>query len=198
MKTRPSRRNRGFTLIELLVVIAIIAVLAAASFGMVNLAMKKARQTVARQVDASLEQAINNFYTEYGRLPSTSATPPASDSTPPIDTTTADGIKLLTILLGKETGTTMENPKQMKFLDVQEAKAKKGGIEYDAGGVPTGLYDPWGNGYRIVIDYDYDEDITPPTESLAVPSTSPLHGKHVIAYSMGVDKTGLKEAVHNW
>ena len=70
MKTPLHPPPNGFTLVELLVVIAIIAVLAGAGFAAGNAAIQKAKKTTALATCTALESAVNNFYTEYGAMPS--------------------------------------------------------------------------------------------------------------------------------
>lgn len=195
MKTHPFRRRSGFTLIELLVVIAIIAVLAAAGFGMGNIAMKKARKLTAQNVVSSVDQAIAGFYNEYGHLPDPSENATA-DTT--FNTASQDGVKLLTILLGKETGTNLKNPRGIAFLNVPAGKAKKNGLTYVSGSGSTieGLFDPWGNGYEIILDLDYNEEINDPTTGTG--GGSIIRGKRAAIYSKGDDKTFKTDDPKNW
>src|SRR5438874_12563173 len=64
------RRRRGFTMIEIIVVVIIIAVLAALIgprfFGEVG----KAKSAVAQQKVKVIERAIEKFYYEHNRFPS--------------------------------------------------------------------------------------------------------------------------------
>lgn len=198
MKTHSSRRHSGFTLVELLVVIAIIVVLAAAGFGAAMTAMKKAKTVKTKTVATSIEQAINQFYNEYSKLPDPSGTLSA-DSDPPLDTSSGEGLKLLTILLGKETGTDIQNTKRMVFLTVPEGKANKDGLIYEGDEI-KGLYDPFGSGYQVVLDGNYDEEIKPPenTSASTSSSTTVLRGRHCIVYSLGSDKKGKAEAIKNF
>ncbi len=177
MKTRPSSRRRGFTLIELLVVIAIIAVLAAAGFAGASRAIASAKRTSCKATATALELAINQFYGEYGRLPDVGET---------VTTDNGRGVELLSVLLGKESSSDkMMNPKGLNFLkDLKEGKGKKGGLMYEGGGsTPTGLYDPWGNGYEVSLDIDYDEEMTDPTSSGTI-----LRGRRVLVWTKGQDK----------
>jgi prepilin-type N-terminal cleavage/methylation domain-containing protein len=185
MKIPPSRRVRGFTLIELLVVIAIIAVLAAAGFAAGSAAVQKAKRTTAHSTAVALETAVNNFFTEYGSMPSTGT----SDAT--VKTNAGDGVTLCTILLGKETSSgTMLNTRAVNFLSVKSSKDKpsdnkpKDGMVYLDSGVPKGLYDPWGGGYSVIMDLDYDERVTP---APAGGGGRLLHGRRVAAWSNGAD-----------
>ncbi|HEY8960736.1 MAG TPA: type II secretion system protein [Luteolibacter sp.] len=205
MKTPPTRRQRGFTLVELLVVITIIIVLAAAGFAGAMKAMTKAKSLKAHTALTAVEQAVNQFYNEYGRLPAmTNATADAQ-----YETALEDGKKLLEPLLGKEDmtsgGSQVQNPKQLSFLTVQEGKIKgMGGVDglvYETGSNAKvrGLYDPWGHPYKLMLDNDYDEELAIKTGT----TTKNLHGRRVAVWSLGPDgkSDDLKTAaddVKNW
>ena len=187
MKTPSSRRKDGFTLVELLVVIAIIAVLAGAGFAAGNAAIQKAKKTTALATVVSLEQAVNQFYTEYGSMPS------AVTTDTEISINDAEGKKLTLTLLGMETGTTPLNPRAVKFLSAKEGKAKKNGIIYNTSGTAVdGIYDPWGGPYKLMLDGNYDERITvAPSGGTSVV----LNGRRVAAWSEGADyNVGKKPA----
>ena len=62
---------RGFTLIELLVVVAIIGVLSTVVMSSVNQARRKARDARRYQDLQSLRTALEMYYDDYGRYPST-------------------------------------------------------------------------------------------------------------------------------
>lgn len=180
MKNPSFRRKDGFTLVELLVVIAIIAVLAGAGFAAGNAAVQKAKKTTALATVVSLESAVNNFYTEYGSMPVT------GDSETEYKTDKgANGIPVLTTLLGIETGTSLLNPRMVKFLSVREGKNNKNGIILNTTGTTvTGLFDPWGGPYKMMLDVNYDEKLTfTPTGGKAVN----LNGRRVAAWSEGAD-----------
>lgn len=180
MKIQVSSRRCGFTLVELLVVIAIIAVLAAAGFAAGNAAIQKARKTTALAVCVALEGAVNNFYTEYGTMPAEGSGQTLAY------TDTAEGVSILEVLLGFDSADDL-NPRGIKFLNVKEGKAKKNGLIYsgDSGTSIDGLYDPWGNGYGMVLDLDYEEQVTPQRKAGANDST--LNGRRVVVWSDGAD-----------
>lgn len=179
MKTHPSRRQNGFTLVELLVVIAIIAVLAGAGFAAGQSAIQKAKKVTAQATCTALESAVNNFYTEYGSMPTTETT-----DTVIVDTKT-NITDFLNPLLGLETGTTPLNTRAIKFLSVREGKAKKNGLIYNTSGTTVeGLFDPWGGSYKVAMDGDYDEKVKP-TPSAGAGVT--LNGRRAAAWSNGAD-----------
>ena len=189
--TPPSiRRRNGFTLIELLVVIAIIVVLAAAGFGAGVIAMNHAKRLTSVASARAVEQAVNDFYTEYGSLP---------DVPNKLKTDSGEGVRLLNILLGFETmSNKMQNPKMVKFLSVVEAKnrRKEAGLLYTANGkAAQGLYDAWGSPFTVEMDTQYEERLRFSVGSKPVE----LNGRRVAVYSPGADKTlGTTDDVKTW
>ena len=63
------RAGRGFSLVELMVVIVIIGLLAGMVTINVRSYMMKARANTAKAEIATIVQALNTFYTTYGRYP---------------------------------------------------------------------------------------------------------------------------------
>ncbi len=63
------RSQSAFTLIELLVVIAIIAILIGLLFPAFKAVQNQARQTQAKNDLTQIVNAVNAFYTDYGRYP---------------------------------------------------------------------------------------------------------------------------------
>jgi prepilin-type N-terminal cleavage/methylation domain-containing protein len=196
MKTHSVRAARGFTLIELLVVIAIIAVLAGVGFSAGGSAIQKAKKTTCLAAAVSIESAVNNFYTEYGSMPSAGT----ADTT--VKTNEAAGKDLLKVLLGLETVAVDQrlNPRGIKFLSVKEGKANKNGIIYDATGATVdGMYDPWGGPFNVILDLDYDEKVAP---APSAGGGATLNGRRAAVWSNGADgvSTGGKatDDVKTW
>src|SRR5437867_7696446 len=68
MQKTPSR-SAAFTLIELLVVIAIIAILIGLLFPAFRAVQDQAKRTQAKNDLTQIVNAVNAFYTEYGKYP---------------------------------------------------------------------------------------------------------------------------------
>src|SRR5437016_14623487 len=62
-------RSSAFTLIELLVVIAIIAILIGLLFPAFRAVQNQAKQTQAKNDLTQIVNAVNAFYTDYGKYP---------------------------------------------------------------------------------------------------------------------------------
>lgn len=180
MKTQLLRRTNGFTLVELLVVITIIAVLAGAATPMAMSAIQKAKRTRALNTCVSIASAVNAYYTEYGAMPKDNMT---TDTR--VDTKT--DIDFLNVLLGTETGNTPLNTRALKLLNVEQGNGNKDGLIYTSGsaGTITGLYDPWGGRYFVMLDGDYDEKIEVQPAAAVRPTT--LHGRRVAVWTNGAD-----------
>ena len=186
MKAHPSHALRGFTLVELLVVIAIIAVLAGFATSMASTMIQKAKKTTCLATATAIETAVNNFYTEYGSMPSSGTADTTAAA--PLKTDATTGLDLLRVLLGIEpsTASPMYNPRGIKYLSVKEGKADKNGLIYKSDGSDiTGMFDPWGGAYNIILDLDYNEKITAKTKAETTSVT--LNGRRVAVWSDGAD-----------
>jgi len=144
------RSPRAFTLIELLIVIAIIGILMSLLFPDVNSAIDAARKAQAKNDVVQIATAVTAYETEYGRLPTNSATVSGD---------------LLTALTGQN---TTANPRGIVFLEVQAAKKGKSGTN------TTGFVDPWTTttAYAIALDTDYDNNVSVSTNGSASGSTT--------------------------
>jgi prepilin-type N-terminal cleavage/methylation domain-containing protein len=167
MKTSPvspAPPARGFTLIELLVVIAIIAILAAILVPTLAHAKTVAKRNVAKVEMLSLAAAIQQYETEYKRMPvSRNAQICASDNEDCKDFTygttavttygnpkyQASNAELLAILRGVD---RERNPRNIVFYE-PHISASDIGPGLDKNGL---LRDPWGNPYIISLDMDDD------------------------------------------
>ncbi len=188
MKTPSSHRARAFTLVELLVVISIIAVLASAGFTAGNAAIQKAKKTTCLATCVALEGAVNNFFTEYGMMPSDGT----NDTLVRTDGTNGSTELLKTLLGLTEAAPIPKNTRAIKFLSVREGKANatntggKNGLIYDTTGTTvTGLYDPWGGGYNVMMDCAYNEYITVTPKGST--TATRLNGRRCAVWSDGAD-----------
>jgi hypothetical protein len=106
----------------------------------------------------AISNAIDQFQTEYDRLPLPAGAAPGQDCD--CDTTAEAGI--LAILEGQH---PEQNPRLLNFLgDIPEASVAKGkprrGIYRENGKVA--LYDSWGHPYRVRLDLSGDGFVTDP------------------------------------
>jgi len=201
MKTQIMKNTKqGFTLVELLVVIVIIAVLATLGFAVGNGALQRARKVTAQAAATAVANSVEQFYSEYHVLPSTDSGAPEEDNgSSPYVTNVANGIELLDVLSGFE---DEQNERKIRFLNVKESEnGSRDGIVYNGtGDGVVGLFDPWGQPYYIILDYDYDGrlEFTP---SAAYPYNARLNNKRVAVYSLGTDSPSSakrKDLVKTW
>jgi prepilin-type N-terminal cleavage/methylation domain-containing protein len=187
----PREPGRAFTLIELLVVIAIIAILIGLLFPAFRGVQNQAKQTQAKNDLTQIVNAVNAFYTDYGRYPLPSGTTgdyytygPGGDQ--------ATNQALFTELRGC-TGNTGScpaaatlNTRQIVFIsppDVKNSANPRAGIGTDTANKGQ-YFDPWGRNYVIRIDADYSNQVANPYSANA--GASPLT-LGVIAWSLGSD-----------
>jgi len=178
MNAPTRRRSNGFTLVELLVVILIIAALATLGISAGLKQIDKAKRMASLAVAKGIESAVNNFFTEYGSMPGD-----GTETGDAVVKTDATGVEFLEILLGEDTDI---NTRGIKLLQVTEGKNNANGLIYDTtGDTVTGLYDPWGGPYHVMLDFDLNETVSPATAA-AVTATK-LNGRRVAVWSNGAD-----------
>ena len=176
------QNRKGFTLIELLVVIAIIAILLGLVFPVFQGVQDRAKKVQAKNDLTQVVTAMNAFYTEYGRYPTTATSDAAAIYGPGNLSSKA----LFDELRAKNTSSTALNSRQIVFISPAEDTSQinpKGKIGSDGQ-----FYDPSGSAYSIGMDADYDNQITPnPYGANNGAGASPIR-QGVIAWSLGKDK----------
>ena len=178
----PMQKNSSaFTLIELLVVIAIIAILIGLLFPAFRAVQNQAKQTQAKNDITQIVNAVNAFYTDYGKYPLVTA-----------DTTYGPGGTANNVLLDALRGVdTANNPRQIAFINppyVKDPANPRSGIGTPTGTGPGRYFDPWGTQYDVRIDGEYNNQLTNPYVADTGAGPSPL-SIGVIAWSLGADQT---------
>jgi hypothetical protein len=142
-------------------------------------------QTIASAV--ALESAVNNFHLEYDVLPTADGH---------LRTDGSDGARFLSVLLGKEEGSSKQNFRDIKFLSVREAKGRKNGLSYSAtGNRVEGLYDSWGNPFIVKMNVKKEDKL----RFMLGDRFIELQGRTVAVYSAGKDeKPGTADDVKTW
>ncbi len=180
---QPRQNRRGFTLIELLVVISIIAILMGLLFPAFKGVQDQAKKTQAKNDLTQIVTAINAFYTEYGQYP---CGPQAGGDANDFFTSNDNDRKTImdTLRVPFPTTPPAMNPKGVVFLQPPSVKNDTAGNRKGGVGSDGIFYDPWGTGYRIRMDNNYNTLVVNPYTSNAGFSTL---NTGVIAWSFGKD-----------
>jgi hypothetical protein len=174
-------------------VMSVGSVVVVLSFFAAQVAIKKAN-LIKTKVDAvAAEAAIVQFFQEYSKLPSVGA------GSAEFRTEGEAGVQLLTILMGREVnGGSVQNSRHVPFLSVTTGEhRKRGGLIYRSvtGGSVVGLFDAWGNPFRVILDDDYDEVI----RFTYGGKPEVVKGERVLVASKGPDGVeGTEDDVKSW
>jgi prepilin-type N-terminal cleavage/methylation domain-containing protein len=179
----PCRSTHAFTLIELLVVIAIIAILVSLFFPTLFGMLERAKNVQAKNDLTQIVNAVNAFYTDYGKYPLATN-----------ENTIANNADLFYTLRAVANGANagdVVNPRKIVFINppnVKNTATPRSGIGSDGQ-----YYDPWGTPYRLRIDVgtsgvgSYDNQIANPyTQDTGAGPLNLSIG--VIAWSFGKDR----------
>jgi len=192
MHPRTAERHRAFTLIELLVVIAIIAILVGLLFPAFKAVQNQARNTQAKNYLTQIVNAVNAFYTDYGRYPVSGTTEVTfgPGGSPTTNETLFRELRGCTAAAGSCAGAASLNTRQIVFIsppDVKNSTAPRSGIGTATGNVGQ-YFDPWGTNYFVRIDGDYSNQVANPYTANA--GATPNLQLGVIAWSVGPDASG--------
>ena len=184
------RLHRAFTLIELLVVIAIIAVLIGLLFPAFRAVQDQAKRTQAKNDLTQIVNAVNAYYTDYGKYPLVTA-----------DTTYGTGGTANDLLFNelRSTAAATQNPRQIVFISppsVKDPSNPRSGIALQAttiNGISVAVgdfVDPWGTPYNVRVDGSYDNSVPNPygAQTAGGAGLDPLPSG-VIGWSRGKDQT---------
>ncbi len=189
---RPLQNHeRAFTLIELLVVIAIIAILIGLLFPAFKAVQNQARQTQAKNDLTQIVNAVNAFYTDYGKYPLVTTD---NKIYGPTGSLNADLFYTLRAVASGANAGDVANPRKIVFIsppDVKDPANPRSGIGTAAATVGQ-YFDPWGKAYNVEIDGGYDNTVANPYTANA--GATPNVQLGVIAWSLGTDGSGATGA----
>jgi prepilin-type N-terminal cleavage/methylation domain-containing protein len=178
----PSRSTRAFTLIELLVVIAIIAILVGLLFPAFKAVQNQARQTQAKNDLTQIVNAVNAFYTDYGKYPIVTADTIITSSSTPAQLDIMCTLRAVTC--GLNTANAI-NTRQIAFISPPYVKNDTAGNRRSGvSSTDNQYYDPWGTPYLMEINGTYDNQLPNPYSLNAGPTALVIG---VIAWSFGAD-----------
>jgi prepilin-type N-terminal cleavage/methylation domain-containing protein len=191
----------GFTLIELLVVIIMIGILAGLLFPAFQGVQNQAKRVQAKNDLTQIVNAVNAFYTEYGKYPLaagvTTDTTFGPGGSPATNKTLFTELRGCTAAAGSCPAAAVINTRQIVFIsppDVKDGANPLLGIAtrtvtVNGVSIPLGSYvDPWGTNYVIRIDGDYNNQVANPYTANAGATPNLTIG--VIAWSLGKDGLG--------
>jgi type II secretory pathway pseudopilin PulG len=177
----------------LLAVIAIIVILVGLLFPAFKAVQNQARQTQAKNDLTQIVNAVNAFYTDYGKYPL--ATGITTDYTYgpggnlATNQTLFTELRGCTAVAGSCPAAATINTRLIPFIsppDVKNSASPRSGIGTAAGNIGQ-YFDPWGSNYVIRIDGEYNNQVTNPYTTNA--GGNPLQ-LGVVALSLGSDQAG--------
>lgn len=140
------------------------------------------KKNASQKICVEVASAVSSYFADYERFPIAKV---AAGVEVMIDTAT-DG-EFLGIL--NASGETQYNPRHLKYIDgMQQAKFTNGqwvnGINFEDNPEAPTLTDPWGKGYKVVLDADANGEIANPEQNATNPK---ILGKKCLVYGAGAD-----------
>src|SRR5439155_1132516 len=158
----------AFTLIELIVVMLIIAALATLVLTGASTVFDRARKTQAKNDVTQIVNAVNAYYTEYGKYPMVDAnqgtdTMYGRSGAAPGNEDLCYVLRAINAGVNATPSANYLNPRQIVFLSGRDSSRARSGFTTaattDTQGKPINIgafVDPHGNAYMVAIDGSYD------------------------------------------
>jgi type II secretory pathway pseudopilin PulG len=152
---------------------------------------RQARETQAKNDLTQIVNAVNAFYTDYGKypIPGTADVTYGPGGNPTTNQTLFTELRGCAAVAGSCPAVATINTRQIVFIsppDVKNSASPRSGIGTAAGNLGQ-YFDPWGGNYVIRIDGDYNNQVANPYTANA--GANPLQ-LGVIALSLGIDQLG--------
>jgi prepilin-type N-terminal cleavage/methylation domain-containing protein len=185
-----SKHTHAFTFTELLMTIIIIAILASIAYPVFIGIMERARKTQAKNDLTQIMTAVNAFYTDYGRYPTTATSNVIYGPEGAVSDVLFNELQACHLVNGVRTPSccTIDaaplNTRQIVYLSPRcsGTATARSGIGSDGQ-----YYDSWATRYNIEIDADYNNQIANPYPDTAAGAQSLSLG--VIGWCYGKDQT---------
>jgi type II secretory pathway pseudopilin PulG len=173
---------------------AIIAILIGLLFPAFRAVQDQAKRTQAKNDLTQIVNAVNAYYTDYGKYPLPSGTTgdfifgPGGNSTPPANAELF--YTLRAVNAGTMNANNAANPRIIVFISPpyvknDTANNRRSGVSPTDGN----YYDPWGTPYDVEIDGGYNNTINPNPYTADTGAGPGTLGLGVIAWSLGKDAT---------
>ncbi|MEI6712533.1 MAG: type II secretion system protein [Verrucomicrobiota bacterium] len=186
-------RESGFTLIELLVVITILGILMGMAVGGTSAIKEQSKMTQAKNDCMGMVIAIKAFYADYSRYP----VPAAKQDDVPYEAGESNK-PVLDIITAKNDEI---NPRKVSYYEPKarktdsEGHSSGGGLDNNTGD----MYDPWGTTFGIIVDGDYDSNLTYAGAGMKdLKETEKAVVGGVGVYSLGNPKKTERKPVLSW
>lgn len=177
--------KKAIVAILCLILVALISAVIGLRIAAPKLREAERSRLLTRDTVLALRQAAEHYTAEYGSPPQVGDGDFWSDD--------PSGIQFVVILMGVEEGVQVWNSRRIPLLNIKQPSKPRGGLFYDGDRV-VGIYDGWGQPFRILLRRPGEAAITFEHRGKSVTVPSP-----VAVISKGTDQIeGTDDDLTSW